>query len=404
MDEAFIYFSFFVKYRNAEDTFFTKLEKKTGGVATMSTVIIKKSTYHYDTLKKEFFEIMDTLGGNLITSGTHVLIKPNLLSPATPQQAILTHPHIVKAAVEYVLSRGARPQISDSPAMGSFAKILKIGGIEDAIKECDVTCREFDRSVNVDIGEPFHTIEIAEDAMNADIIINLPKLKTHSQMLLTLGVKNMFGCIIGYRKPEWHLRAGVNRAFFAKLLVLIYERIKPTFTILDGILAMEGEGPGSSGVPRELGVLMGSRDAHAMDSTVCRMLRLPPERLLTVKIAQDMGLIDEKIEVVGHLPRITDFQFPQVVPLLYGPRILHGFIRKHLLQRPVCNDTMCRACEECLKICPAGAISFSEKAIRFDYHRCIRCYCCIEVCPYGALHASETLAGRITRKVITKYF
>jgi uncharacterized protein (DUF362 family)/Pyruvate/2-oxoacid:ferredoxin oxidoreductase delta subunit len=370
----------------------------------MATVVIRKSSYDYNTLRPAFFELMDTIGGSLITPDTRVLIKPNLLSPATPQQAVLTHPHIVKAAVEYVLHRGAHPRVSDSPAMGSFAKILKISGIGDAVKESDVICKEFEISASIDIGEPFRTIEIAEDAINADIVINLPKLKTHSQMLLTLGVKNMFGCIIGYRKPEWHLRTGVNRALFAKLLVLIYQRIKPSFTILDGILAMEGEGPGSGGIPRELGVLIGSRDAHAVDSTVCRMLRLDPERLLTVKIARDMGLIDDKIEIVGHLPKITDFKFPVVVPLVYGPGILHGFIRKHLLQRPVCDNNTCRACEECINICPAGAISLPAKMIRFDYNRCIRCYCCIEVCPYGALHASESFAGGFVRRAIARYF
>lgn len=347
---------------------------------------------------------MDTLGGKTIPPGAHVLIKPNLLSPALPSQAIITHPHIVKAAVEYVALRGARPQVSDSPAVGSFDKIMKVSGIEDVLRGLNVLCTEFVKSVLADIGEPFHTIEMAEDALKADFIINLPKLKTHSQMLLTLGVKNMFGCIIGYRKPEWHLRAGVNRALFAKLLVLIYQRIKPAFTILDGILALEGEGPGSSGTPKEIGVLIGSHDAHAVDWTVCRMLRIDPERLLTIKVAKDMGLLDEKIDVIGQLPRINDFSFPQVVPLVYGPRILHGFIRKHLLQRPVCDTLLCQLCEKCINFCPAKAITISHTKLFFDYHKCIRCYCCIEICPYGALRPAETLAGKITRKVITRYF
>jgi len=370
----------------------------------MTRIILRGTTYDYKRLRPVFFEIMDSIDGSLIAKGTNVLIKPNLLNPAAPRQAVLTHPLIVKAAVEYVLQRGAHPIISDSPAVGSFDKIMKVSGIEDALAGFDVDSRIFAESVKIDIGEPFRMIEIAKDAVNADVIINLPKLKTHSQMLLTLGVKNMFGCIVGYRKPEWHLRTGVDRVMFAKLLVLLYQKIKPSFTILDGILAMEGEGPGSSGTPRDLGILIGSGDAHAVDSTVCKMIGLDPDNLLTLKVAREMGVVDSTIVIDGHLPFIDDFKLPDIGPLVYGPRRLHGFIRRHLLQRPVSDASVCRMCRDCGNICPAGAISFHKDALQFDYDRCIRCYCCIEICPYGALHTGESFAGMIIRKFITKHF
>ncbi len=369
----------------------------------MSKVIIRKSTYDYTTLRPAFFEIMDAIGGHLIKKDDRVLIKPNLLSPALPEQAVLTHPSIVKAAVEYVLRKGARPLVSDSPAIGSFEKILRESGIKDALRALDVTCRAFENSKHVDVGEPFYTIEIAEDAMNADLVINLPKLKTHSQMLLTLGVKNLFGCIVGYRKPEWHMRTGINRVMFAKLLVLIYQSIRPSVTILDGILAMEGEGPGTRGIPREIGVLIGSQDACAVDSMVCKMIGLEPESLLTLKTAKELGIFQECNEVNGHLPEIRDFKLPNMSPLMFGPKILHGFIRRHLLQRPVCDNRSCRMCGECWTICPGRAISPHEKALCFEYDRCIRCYCCIEVCPHGSLHTGETIAGKIIRDIIKRY-
>lgn len=370
----------------------------------MSRVILRRTTYDYDTLRPLFFEIMGAIDDSLIKKGASVLIKPNLLNPAVPRQAVLTHPLIVKAAVEYVLQKGAHPIVSDSPAMGSFEKIMKVSGIEDALAGLDVTCRAFAKSLKIDIGEPFNMVDIAEDAMNADVIINLPKLKTHSQMLCTLGVKNMFGCIIGYRKPEWHLRTGVDRAMFAKLLVLIYQKIKPSFTILDGILAMEGEGPGSSGTPRELGLLIGSGDAHAVDSTVCRVIGLDPDALLTLKVANEMGVVESPIVIDGHMPFIHDFKLPDIGPLVYGPKKLHGFIRRHLLQRPVSDAPACRMCGDCGTICPVGAISFRKNVLHFDYDRCIRCYCCIEICPYGALHTGESFPGRIIRKIIAKHF
>ncbi|MGA3206682.1 MAG: DUF362 domain-containing protein [Syntrophales bacterium] len=370
----------------------------------MTKVILKKSTYHYDTVKTAFFETMDAIGGDLIRRGDRVLIKPNLLSPASPGDAVLTHPIIIKAAVEYVLQKGARPQVSDSPAIGSFEKIMKDSGIWDALAGLDVACRAFENSVRIDIGEPFNAIEMAEDAIKADVIINLPKLKTHSQMLLTLGVKNMFGCIVGYRKAEWHLRTGINRTMFAKLLVLIYQRIRPSFTILDGIMAMEGEGPGKSGRPRELGILLGGCDAFAVDRAVCRMLGLDADRLPTLRIAREMGIMEADIEIDGDLPIIHDFRLPPISALTYGPQKLQGFIRRNLLQRPVSHDLTCRMCAECWKICPAGAISLREEKLSFDYDLCIRCFCCIEVCPYGALHAKETFPGRLIRKVVARHF
>ena len=206
-------------------------------------VIVRPSAYVYEELKPRFDEIMDALGGHVIQPGSRVLIKPNLLSPAKPGEAILTHPLMVRAAVEYVLAKGARPTISDSPAIGSFERILRESGIREALAGLDVEIRPFEESVSVDVGPPFGRIELAKEALEADSIINLPKLKTHGQMLLTLGVKNLFGCVVGYRKPEWHMRAGVDKAMFARLLILIAQRIRPAFTVLDGILALEGDGP-----------------------------------------------------------------------------------------------------------------------------------------------------------------
>ncbi len=368
----------------------------------MPKVILKKATYNYEILKPRFFEITNSIGGDLIRKDTRVVIKPNLLAPAPPEKAMITHPLVIKAAVEYVLQKGAHPQISDSPATGSFEKILKDSGIKDALKGLDVEYREFKPSVKLDVGEPFGKIEIAEDALKADVLINLPKLKTHTQMLLTLGVKNLFGCIVGLRKPEWHFRTGVDREMFARLLVKIYEAVSPSLTIIDGILAMEGQGPGKRGIPKQLGVLMGSDDGIALDITICRMLGIASDKLLSNKVAKDMGLVNDVIEVEGELPEIRHFKLPEITPLVFGPQKFHSFMRKHLVQRPVSDQSLCRMCGECWRYCPAGAITRERKKLHFDYDKCIRCYCCIEVCPHGALHAEETLFGKMLRKVLKK--
>lgn len=366
----------------------------------MSTVIIRKAEYDYSTLKPIIFELMDSLGGDRIQKNSRVVIKPNLLSPETPDKAILTHPLIVRAVVEYVLDKGAKPQISDSMAVGSFEKILKVSGIKDTLSGLNVEYKEFRDSVFVDVGKPFEKIEIAADAVNADFLINLPKLKTHTQMLLTLGIKNLFGCIVGLKKPEWHFRTGVNREMFAQLLVKIYQAINPAITIMDGILAMEGQGPGKRGQPRQLGVLLGSNNAAALDITISRMLGVAPDDVLTNRIAKEQGLADDKIIVDGDLPQVKDFKLPAITPLIFGPQSLQGLMRRHLVQRPECDDSLCKLCGECWKYCPANAITHKRKKLQFDYDKCIRCYCCIEVCPHAALSARETVPGKLTRKLL----
>ncbi len=368
----------------------------------MSIVIIKKSAYDYDILRPLVFEIMDALGGEQIKKNSRVVIKPNLLAPAPPDKAIVTHPLVIKAATEYVLEKGAKPQISDSSAMGTFQKVLSESGIRDALKGLDVEFREFKTSLKIDVGEPFGKIEIAEDALKADFLINLPKFKTHMQMLLTLGVKNLFGCIVGIRKPEWHFRTGVDREMFAKLLVNIYKAVSPAMTIIDAMLAMEGQGPGRRGTPKHIGVLMGSRDGIALDIAACKMLGVHPDKLLTNKLAKDMGLADAKIEIEGGFPEIKHFKMPDITPLVFGPQKLHRLMRKHLVQRPVCDASICRLCGECWKYCPAKAITRGRKKLLFDYDKCIRCYCWIEVCPYAALLAKETITGKVLRRVIKR--
>lgn len=368
----------------------------------MPKVVVRRSAYDESLIKDQIFEMLDVFIGDRLSAGSRVLIKPNLLTPAPPEKAILTHPLIVRAVAQYVIQKGVQPQISDSPAMGSFEKVLKESGIEDSLLGLDVRFKEFDTSRKVEVGEPFNRLEVAEDALDADLIINLPKLKTHGQMLLTLGVKNLFGCIVGFRKPEWHFRTGVDREMFARLLVQIYRVLRPGVTILDGITGMEGQGPGKGGTPRHLGVLMGSDDALALDMMVCRMLGIEPARLLTIRAGEEMGMIPEDILLEGELPLIPDLKLPEIRPLVFGPGLTRGFLRRHLVQRPVPREDLCKLCGDCMKYCPASAIERNRKKIQFDYDKCIRCYCCLEVCPHGALHAEEPLLGRIVSRLMSR--
>ena len=365
----------------------------------MSDVFIRKATYDDENLKPIIFEMMDAISDRRIGKNRRVLIKPNLLSPAKPESAILTHPLVVKAVAEYVISKGGHPLIGDSPATGSFDRVLKEGGFNTAFKDLKAEFRPFTEIVRKDVGEPFGRIDIAREAVDADVVINLAKLKTHTQMLLTLGVKNLFGCIVGLKKTEWHMRSGVNRKMFARLLVQICQAVKPAITLVDGILAMEGQGPGKSGKPRYLGVLVGSADATSADWAICRMLGIDSDSLPTLKAARELDLLDPSIHITGDVIRVDHFELPVLGPLTFGPRLFRKFMRKHWVQRPVVDKNQCQLCGECWQHCPADAITPYEKIIGFDYDRCIRCYCCVEICPHGALKAMETVPGKVIRRI-----
>jgi len=365
----------------------------------MTSVHIEKSEYSDPHLREILFHMLEACAGTAVAPGARVLIKPNLLMPAKPAQAILTHPSVVRFTVEWVLEKGGRPLVADSPAIGSFDKILKNGGYAYALSGLTVPCRPFRESTLVNIGKPFHRIELAKEAIEADMVINLAKLKTHTHMLMTLGVKNMFGCVVALKKPEWHLRSGVDRDLFARLLVQIHRSIAPSVTLVDGILGLQGQGPGKSGNPRHLGILIGSTSAPAADATICRMLGFSPDRLPTHRAAESLGVLPGDISVMGDPDPIIGFDLPTLSRLTFGPKPLQGLIRKHLTQRPMVRNGRCVRCGECVSYCPAEAVTMGDPTVIFDYDRCIRCYCCVELCPHGALHAADTRPGRIMKRL-----
>ncbi len=362
-------------------------------------VFVTGADYGEAALKEKVAGLLTAAAGGAVSAGARVLIKPNLLTAARPDQAVQTHPLVVRAAAEWVIARGAVPTVADSPAAGSFKRVLGQGGHLQAFEGLGVPLQEFRRSVPVDIGPPYGSIELAEEAVRADAVINLAKLKTHSMMLLTLGVKNLFGCVVGVRKPQWHQRNGVDRNRFARLLVQIHYAIRPAVTLVDGILAMEGQGPGKSGRPRHLGVLAAGRDAAAVDAAVCRMLGVDPERLPTHRAARALGFIAQDPVIAGDVPRIEGFRLPDQGAVLFGPKFFQGFSRRMIVQKPVVDPERCRACGECGRICPAGAVSEDGACVRYDYDRCIRCYCCVEVCPHAALSVRTPPLGSFLRRL-----
>jgi ferredoxin len=250
-------------------------------------------------------------------------------------------------------------------------------------------------------GRIFKNIEIDQAIFEADVIVNLPKWKTHAQMLLTLGVKNLFGCVPGPRKALWHLKAGEDQKIFAQMLVDIYHMIQPSLTILDGIVGMEGNGP-NSGDPIPLGLLLASPDPLNLDQIVCDLLGIPRESLLTNQVAFEQGLGMDGIIVVGERledVRIRQFKLPGLWRIDWN---LPGFIKKALKNafssKPVIEEEVCKLCKQCIEICPPKVLKENEKGLMIDYGQCIQCFCCQEICPEGAITIKQGWALKLVSK------
>jgi ferredoxin len=263
-------------------------------------------------------------------------------------------------------------------------------GIRAVADEMKCSLVEFNRPVLPPKrgGKIFKQLEIDQTVLEAGVIINLPKLKTHSLTLLTLGVKNLFGCIPGPRKALWHLKAGEDRKTFAKILVDVYQIIQPSLTILDGIVGMDGSGP-NSGRPVPLGLILASGDSLSLDQIVCDLLGISRKSLLTNRVAFEQGMGKDKINVLGERVeevKISDFQFPTLSqPDWNLPGFLMKALKNALTTKPVIEEEVCKSCDRCTEICPPKALAKKGKDLIFDYKKCIRCFCCLEVCPEGAI-------------------
>jgi uncharacterized protein (DUF362 family)/NAD-dependent dihydropyrimidine dehydrogenase PreA subunit len=371
-------------------------------------VSIAQSTgYAYPRVLAGVRDALKPLGGMkaYIKRGDRVLLKPNLLSARQPDRCVTTHPAVVKAVAYLVQEAGGIPAIGDSPGVGGLPRVAAQAGITEVADELGCPLVEFKDVARIKRGESctFRRFELAKAVLDTDVVINLPKVKTHAQTLLTLGVKNTFGCIPGMRKAQWHFKAGINHAYFAGMLAELCQIVKPALTIVDGIIGMEGEGPGN-GEPRPLGLIFASVNPHALDAVICQIIGVPPDKLPTIQAARQRGFAGadpRQIEVLDQRAEAV-----QVAPFLLPRRFfdiqwnLPGFVKRPLnnifMPKPIIKEALCTLCGTCAKVCPPQAISLGAKKVRIDYRQCIRCYCCQEVCPEGAAHLREGWVARLS--------
>jgi len=275
------------------------------------------------------------------------------------------------------------------------AQTFQVTGIARAAEEAGVELVNFDVAGvgAVNSRGPVSSLHIAKPVLEADVVISLPKLKTHSATLFTGAVKNMYGCIPGFRKAEYH-RQVPNLKEFAGLLADIFAAARPRLAVMDGIVGMEGNGP-SAGNPRKAGVILASEDSVALDAVACRVIGLNPFRVYTTAVAHERGLgvgDAARIEVVGTSLEevlIKDWDLPSNAMLEAMPGFLVSRLLGMLRARPEINRQACAGCCFCVESCPVQAMEMSGGIPAIDYQKCISCLCCQELCPQKAVEMKQ---------------
>ncbi len=338
-----------------------------------------------------------------------ILLKPNLLIGAVPEKNVTTHPSVLKAVGTLCQEAGATAAFGDSPGFGTAAAAAGKAGLAAAARAIGMEQADFSTAVQVRFNEAMiaKQLVLAKGALETDGIISLAKMKTHGFMRITGAIKNQFGCVPGMRKGEYHVK--MPRAeHFAAMLVDINRFLRPRLYVLDGIVAMEGNGPGS-GRPRRMNVLLLASDPAALDAVFCRLIHLPPRYVPTMVPAAEGGLgtwDENEIEIRGDdLSRLAcpDFQVVREPAELFD-RSFPYYLKKWITPRPAIAYPRCLNCGVCTAVCPLEPKAVRPPASRpdakpvYDYQRCIRCYCCQEMCPHGAIFIRRPLLSRIIHR------
>jgi len=351
-------------------------------------------SYSPDNVKAALAEAVETLGGmsGFIKPGATVLVKPNLFSAHPPEHAVTTHPEIVRHVVMLCIEAGAgRVWVGDSPVGAQDeARLWSITGMTDAIKDTSAELKSWHaRQIPLNCGD--EALAVPEWYNEVDAVISLPKLKTHCLTTLTCALKNVFGIVSGQAKIKFHVKYPSPETM-SGFLVRVFAALKPCLSIVDAVVAMEGNGP-AHGNPLKLGAIMAGVDAVALDSIACGALKIAPASAPMIRLAAEAGLghmdkamIDcvgsgvDRLNAVRLKPSISRF-------LMRLPEALYGLSPKLWELRPKIVDSQCAKCGNCMDDCPGNAIEAQGAAgfPRIDRKKCIDCYCCMESCPQGAI-------------------
>ncbi len=374
--------------------------------------IVKCATYQQEALYLKVKEAVDLIGGitAFIRPNSKVLVKPNLLIPVSPDNNITTHPEFVRAAIRLLKEINCRVYIGDGPSVfGGHSQetsgVYEATGMKEVAEQTGVELVAFDKSFFPERKNPSSAVfPLTTQVKECDFIINLPKLKTHELMVLTAAVKNLFGLIPGTFKMELH-KNFFEPEKFADMLLDIYLAASPALTIIDAISGIEGNGPATSGVKRDFGLILAGKDAVSMDCVLADLIKVDPEIIFTNKQARirNIGNTDlRNIEIKGEEItgcRIDNFKLPEasMAQLIKNklPKPVLNILKSLLYLRPRIDSDICRLCESCIKNCPQKTIFKKKGKIVIDYSNCISCFCCREVCPDAAVKMEKGLLTKI---------
>ena len=308
-------------------------------MADATVALIKCSDYSPTGIAEAIATQFKIFGGleKFVRPGDTVLLKPNFIAPKSRHHATQTDPAIILAVASLLKDFGARPFVGDSPAWGNVFTCVKALKLKEPLKRLGVPVKQLDKPDWCRIGMGETKVGISSVALDADVIINLPKFKTHQQLVATFAVKNMFGCVSGKRKALWHFTKGSHQHEFCELLIDIYKYLNPALTIIDAVTAMDGPGP-IRGRARPLGWLIGGTDPIACETICAKLVGIEPENVPIIKTARIMGIDctdPAKIQIVGDdfSGQIChDFKLAHPIPLRFSlPHVCKSICKQIIL-------------------------------------------------------------------------
>ena len=375
-------------------------------MTTKVTVSFLKRAEYSDDMQTAIEELLAGIGGigNFVQLGHKVLLKPNMLTTRTPEQATTTHPEILRAVIRIVQAQGAIVSVGDSPAnVTKIADLWNATGIKKVCDEENVPLLNFENAGSETLEIHGIKVGIAKPVLDADIIITLPKVKTHVLTTYTGAVKNLYGTIPGFQKTMLH-KTFPKPDRFGEFIAELYDTIRPQLAIADGIIGMDGEGP-SGGNPFKLNFLAASADSAALDASICRLLGIDVNAvgyLKTIGNKQTGVIAAESIKIIGTpIEELTPtgFNVPSTLKTRLIPGWLVQLIDPFVWIRPYFDDK-CVFCGKCIKACPVNALTITTgtKPV-LEPKSCIGCCCCHEICPEHAIEMQQSPLLSLVKKI-----
>ena len=395
--------------------------------------LVRCDSYNRDEVSEAVAKAIDLLGGldsvlGGLSADSPVLLKPNLLAKAPPEKACTTHPEVFRAVGQLMLDAGFRDiRYGDSPGNPLFSteKTADTCGLKAVADELGIPLGDFENGTEVEYPEGEHAkkfvlcnevLKYIDGAEKEGALINICKMKTHQLERMTGAVKNTFGCVYGVNKAAFHAQFPTAEAF-AKMIADLNGLVRPKLHIMDGIIAMEGNGPGS-GDPKHMEVILASTDPVALDSVFCHLIDLDPNLVATQTACAQAGVgrmdDDDIVVLAGGLPMIPDGTHMTLDEAALkcgdrnfdvergrdyrGSRRMLGPLAKILEKKPTVIKNRCVSCGICVESCPLDPKAIRLGADRqpvYDYRRCIRCYCCQEMCPEKAINVRKSLLAKL---------